>query len=556
MILNAVTLRHFGGFYTSTRIDLDPKVTIFTGANDTGKSCALKAIRILCARQRLSESDVHKDRFGRHPGTWDTDPDLSLNAELEITEASIREKLVGGSPRAGDIVSVRYQGNIKGRDYNVYEVRRPKSQISPDNVRVAKLPQVAIFDPASSIRDIIDLADPTPSELQFLRLAFGAQFEPKALLENTPLARAQHLDRAIHGLNNKLDKFFPKALHYQFKIFEIGGSAKTLGVSLVDAVQGYAELGLRGAGVRRLVSLMVFLLSEVNPEKHSIVLLDEPENSLHADAQHQVRRTLEQISENPKVQVIYATHSPAMVNPAHPERVRVFSRKWNGDVGTSQVERLSHSENFQAARISLGITPCDSLLYGLVTIIVEGETEARCLAPLLRRLDREGVSGFENLSSLLDSCHFVCGWGDSIFYYCKLARDQNGRPIAFLDGDKKREAAKLVEAGVPTIELPKQTEFEEIVPLDRYIAALAEECIALDISSESITAEGFRAWSTSNASPAQSMFSKRVDSWLQQTIGRQLKKHSVMERAIRLTRANEFNVESLAKLAEAIRNQM
>jgi hypothetical protein len=342
---------------------------------------------------------------------------------------------------------------------------------------------------------------------------------------------------------------------FQFRFHEVGGDGKAIGITLVDGVQGYVEVGLRGTGVRRLLSLMGLLLQQVNPEEQTVLLLDEPETSLHADAQHQLRRTLEGLGSNPRVQVVYATHSPAMVNPAYPDRVRVFCRQTSGEIGTSKVENLSHGENFQQVRVSLGLTPSDSLLYGLVTVIVEGDTEVRCIGPLLRKLDRDGIDGFQGMSQLLESSHFVCGWGSSIHYYCKLARDQNGRPIAFLDGDKRREGGALRQDGIPTIELPKGTEFEEIVPKSLYIRALAEEAGALDLDAAELTIDAYNEWLAASSLPASMFFSKRVDAWVQSVLGRGLSKHAVMERAIALTPSAEVHVTTLRELAAAIRNE-
>lgn len=555
MIIRSITPHHVGGFYEATKIDVDPTVTVFTGPNDTGKSCAINAVRILCTRQRLVESDVHKDRFGKHQGTWDTDPDVSISATLEVTADSIKDGFVAGSPQPGDIVQVRYQGNSQNHGYQVQKVRRLKATAPNGSVSIKKLPKIAQLRPEADIRSSISLTSMNPAEEQLLKLAFGAQFVPPALTNLSQAARSQRLDRAGASLNNKLKQFFPSDLPFEFKLYEVGSDGKAIGVSLLDGVQGYVEVGLRGTGIRRLLSLMTLLLQEVSPDEYTVVLLDEPETSLHADAQHQLRRTLEQLAQNPKIQVIFATHSPSMVNPAHPERVRVFSRHLVGDVGTSKVTALSHAENFQRVRVSLGLTPADSLLYGLVTVVVEGDTEVRCVGPLLRKLDTEGIAGFAGIGALLESSHFVCGWGSSISYYCKLARDQNARPIAFLDGDKRREAGDLRRDGIPTIELPTDSEIEQVVPAARYIAAVAEEAAALEIQSEQLTPDAFNAWVAAAGLPDRMMFSKRIERWCEFVVGRSFCKHSVMLRAINLTPATEIDAGVLRELADAIRHE-
>lgn len=105
MILKSITPHHLGAFFEPAKIDIDPALTVFTGPNDSGKSCALNVIRILCTRQKLVETDVHKDRFGKHQGTWESDPDVAIFATLEITNDSIGDGLVAGSAQAGGTLS-------------------------------------------------------------------------------------------------------------------------------------------------------------------------------------------------------------------------------------------------------------------------------------------------------------------------------------------------------------------------------------------------------------------------------------------------------------------
>lgn len=557
MIIKSITLEHVGAFSTPTKIDLESDVTVFTGSNDSGKSCAINAIQMLCERKQAQESDVNKARFGKHGGSWNSDPDVKISAEVEVTKSSVQDQFVTNL-QSGDIVRCSYQPNMPGSGYQVQKIRRGASGVATRGVGIAKFPRVAQLKPNAEIQSMMNLAKLNPAEDQLLKLAFGPNFSVASLLSLSIENRSQRLDMARENLNHKLKEFFPSALPFEFRLFEIGSEGKMIGVNLVDGVRGYAEVGLRGTGVKRMLSLMALLLQEVDPNTHTVILLDEPETSLHADAQHQLRQTLERLASHPKVQVVYATHSPSMVNPAHPDRIRVFSRELNGEVATSKVTKPTYGENFQRVRVSLGLTPSDSLLYGLVTILVEGDTEARCLGGLFRRLDTEGVPGFERFATLLESCHFVCGAGDSIAYYCKLAADQNAKPVVFLDGDKQTIAKKLREErpDVPLIELPVGTEFENLVPAPKYVAALASELQSHGVDAARLTIEDFGVWSKEANLPARMMFSKRIDRWISDRTGGSYNKHAVMEAAIRSTPAEEIETTTLRRLADVIREEL
>lgn len=522
----------------------------------------------MCSREELKESDVNHGRLGLH-SSWNDDPEVGVSAELELTEHTIRDKQVTGSLQPGDLVAVRYSGTSSGRGYKVSDVRhfenvvtksglkiKRRAVVAPSSVLVRKLPRVAWFDPSVEVRSSFRLDSANHAEIRLLKLAFGPQFDFAGLEKMTPLRRSQLLGIGQERLNQKLESFFPKSLPFEFRLLDIGAEPRGIGVGMVDGFKEHSDLDLRGAGIRRLISLMAFLLQQVDPAQNTIILLDEPETSLHADAQHHLRSTLERLADQAKFQVVYATHSPSMVNPARPDSVRVFTRRrGEGGVGTT-VSKLSEAENFQAVRTSLGLTPSDTLLYGQVTIVVEGTTEAVCLGPLLRRLDEAGAEGFEGAVRLLECCHIICGWGDSIRYYCKLARDQNARPIAFLDGDKRKEAEDLVTLGVPTVCLPSSMEFEDIVPPEDYIAAaeqLARERGSTEIE---INLESFRLWENASNLPERMLFSKRVARWLNERLEFSLSKADLMCRAISIAPPEQVKSESLVALITEIKAQL
>jgi len=556
MRLLSIRPQHFGAFSGATSIKLDRDVTIFTGPNDSGKSCALAAVRMLCVRTKGEERHVNTDRIGHFSGPWNSDPEITIAAEAQVTDAS--EKSFKGDIKTGDIVEFQYRCNQVEQGFQILSVQRGGTQVSVKELAIRKMPKPVEFQPSVLVGSTINLAQMNRAEEQLLKLAFGAQFSAASIQSLSAHARSVQVDRAQETLNAKLRTFFPKAMGHRFRLNDLGAEGKTLGVSLVDVAGGFSAVESRGTGVRRLITLMGFLLQEVNPDENTVVLLDEPETSLHADAQHQLRQTLERLAESPRIQVIYATHSPSMVNPAHPERIRVFSRTSIGGVARTDVEVPRYGENFQRVRVSLGLTPADSLLYGLVTVLVEGDTEARCLAVLLKRLEAGGVDGFQGVSVLLDSCHFVACAGDSISYYCKLAMYQKANPIVFLDGDKANVVASLRRdrPDVPVVTLPMGQEFENLVPARRYISGVASTLEQLGKDVSGLTSEEFEAWQRGANLPERMMFSKRIDRWVADVTGGSYNKHAAMEESVRQTESTEIQLPSLAELVRYMREQI
>lgn len=558
MTIRSITPQHLGPFSTATKIEIERDVTVLTGPNDAGKSYALAALKMFCQRTKAAESHVNTDRIGHHAGSWNSDSELTIAGEIEVTDESIQDKSFRGDLKSGDLISCRYLLNQPEQGHLITGIQRGSTALGTSGITIKKLPKIVEIRSDISIKNVIDLAKPSPEEDRLLKLGFGPQFVPATIQSLNPHMRGIQLDKARDALNARLKQFFPQGMQFEFRLTDIAGEGKLIGISLVDGVQGFSPVEYRGTGIKRLLALMGLILQEVNPAENTVVLLDEPENSLHADAQHQLRRALEALGKNPRVQVVYATHSPAMINPAHPERIRVFSRQQNSSKATTKVTKPTYGENFQQVRISLGLTPADSLLYGLVTILVEGDTEVRCLAPLLRKLSEAKADGFDGITSLLESCHFVCCRGESISYFCKLSADQNARPIVFLDGDKRSGYVERLgheRPTVPIIQLPAGKEFENIVPQARYIAALAECLQPFGADVAQITSEAFDVWNLQSGLPEQMMFSKRIDRWVEALTGGSYNKHVVMETAIGKTPVDEMRTDTLRQLAGTIKAQ-
>ncbi len=405
---------------------------------------------------------------------------------------------------------------------------------------------------ASEVRQEISLGEMTDAESHLIRLGFGPKFSIEQHQSLDQIARSFRIDEAQTRLNDKLRRILPVTMPLSFKLLEVAAKPELLGIGLIDEHRGYAPLGSRGSGVRRLLNIMGALL-RVNPEDgHTIVLYDEPETSLHADAQHMLRRLLESLASNPSVQVVYTTHSPAMVNTLRPQSVRILERRRVSEKAVSHFVNNASRENYTLVRSSLGVSPADSLLYAPITIVAEGSTEIQCLPLVLRKLSDSGEINSELLDVLLSQAHFLDGEGSSFEYMCRLAKSQNAMPLVFLDGDKHSDILKIKDkhAEVPVIALPKNSEFEEVVPRAKYIQAAA---VVLEDASGQISESAFVEWESKSSLRPSVMFSKRVERWLRDEFDKPLYKPLVMRKAIELTEPHEIYKEPFIQLVEAMR---
>ena len=549
MILKSITPKHFGPFAADTTLYLEPEVTVLTGPNDTGKSLALRAIEILCTRSSIDGHEANRDRIGEFRGIWKDDAEISCVGVFETTESGLGKKGLPKNTKPGSTITV--QRRMNANEGQVTEINDGKSRSNPQTA-FANPPAILKLPLTSEVRQEINLGEMTDAESHLMRLGFGPAFSLDQHKGLDQIARSFRIDEAQGRLNEKLRRILPDTMPLSFKLLEVGARPELLGIGLIDEHRGYAPLGSRGAGVRRLLNVMGALL-RVNPDDgHTIVLYDEPEISLHADAQHMLRRLMESLGSNPNIQVVYTTHSPAMVNSLRPHSIRILERRRVNEKAVSLFVNNASRENYTLVRSSLGVSPADSLLYAPITIIAEGSTEIQCLPILLKKLSDNGVIAAETLDMLLSQSHILDGEGSSFEYMCRLAKSQNAKPVVFLDGDKQAEVQKVKDKHpeVPVIALATGAEFEDLVPKAKYIQAAAG---VLGDDSGDISEASFFEWERTASLRPSVMFSKRVERWLRDAFDKPLYKPLVMRRAIELTDILDVTTEPFEQLFEAMR---
>lgn len=551
MKLKWIEVAHLGPFAIPTKLNVDPRVTILTGPNDTGKSSLLRAIWLAFTAQAALVQHVNQERLDTFSGKWQDDPEFICTLGLEVTDADIQEKVITGGVQAGDILVMRRQ-LAQNSGLGQVHVERGTNRVST-SLTLHKPPQVVNLPALNEIRDIIPLAGFNDVEEKLLRLGFGHAFTFQQFSALGRPQRTVRIARAEELLNQRLKQILPKGLPLSFKLNEVGDKPQELNLSIIDPINCFVPVGSRGSGVRRLLTLMGALLGLNEVPHPTIILIDEPENSLHADAQHALRRLLERLAESPKIQVVYATHAASLINCLRPGSIRVLERTIKNGKPTSAINELGFRENFARVRSSLGITPADSLLFASVTVIVEGASEVLSLPLAFERLRDGGIDGFKDVDDILSQIHFLEGGGDQFPYFCRLAKSQNARPIIFLDGDKQRAAAAVHNdhPDVPIVLLPAHEELENAVPVEVYLGAVAK---IHELDPTRVTAAAFNDWCTKRQLKQSMMFSKRVEFWLSDEFETNLNKPRAMEEAIRNVPLDQLTVDPFRRLTEAIRN--
>jgi predicted ATPase len=180
----------------------------------------------------------------------------------------------------------------------------------------------------------------------------------------------------------------------------------------------YSE-AFAGSGEFAVVRLVADILAA--PER-SLILLDEPEVSLHPGAQEKLMDFLFEQMKAKKHQIVMATHSPAMIRNLPPQAIKIMSP----NLLTGQIELLHQSASPAEAFYHIG-----EPLAGKKTILVEDGLAREIILRVIRAKDNEA---FQNQFDVR------YGHGGSKTLWSHLlptyASDRRKDVMVFLDGDE------------------------------------------------------------------------------------------------------------------------
>ncbi len=560
MKITSVTVSNFGPFYGEHTLRLDPCVTILTGPNDCGKSILLDALACAVSHGGTTDRRVNLTRAGEVKGNALADPGLGAEIVVEVSSESAALKMLPAPIQAGDVLTARRPLGVRSSS-NIGKVERAGKRIGiGGSIAIPRWDVLRL--PGEVLRPVIPLKGVNAVERGFLELGLGPEFVdmPAKLPNRWP----ETLRRAEESLTDALRRALPSAMEMEVRLTD--GAPQNVGsvrVSLVDAVGELIGVDDRGAGLGRMLAFVgPLVLALRSPNTPILVLIDEPENSLHADLQHKLRMLLEEIGKNPMCQVVYATHSPSMINNMRPGAIRLLGRGKNGEAPTSIINNDPYGKNFAMVRSALGITPADSLLYAPVTVVVEGKTEAYCLPRMLQKLKEGTVTGFNDVDEILGQIHFLDGEGDSVEFLVRLAKSQNSRAVVWLDGERRpkkgEQKLRSDHSDVPIIKLDDSKDIEQLVPGDVYFRAIVD-CCREDGCDEGavsgLTPEGFGQWlGEQKQRVKENVFGRQVQDWLEDALSGPIPpKHKIMGKAVELCPAEKIECDKLSQLLQEIR---
>lgn len=181
----------------------------------------------------------------------------------------------------------------------------------------------------------------------------------------------------------------------------------------------YSE-AFAGSGEFAVVRMVVDVLGA--PER-SLILLDEPEVSLHPGAQEKLMEFLFDQVKAKKHQVVMATHAPALIRPLPPDAIKIMSQ----NPTTGRIEILSQSASPAEAFFHIG-----EPLPGKKTILVE---DGLAREIVLRVIRAKGNEAFQQQFDV----RYGSGGSKTLWAHVlpTYAADNRTDILVFLDGDER-----------------------------------------------------------------------------------------------------------------------
>jgi predicted ATPase len=167
--------------------------------------------------------------------------------------------------------------------------------------------------------------------------------------------------------------------------------ARYLDVRVRDRRHGYTgNFGQRSSGFQWFFSFLAAFSEFESQKGRVVVLLDEPALTLHARAQEDFLRFInERLA--PGHQVLYTTHSPFMVETGHLDRVRIVEDKGPDEGSKVSTEVLATDrDSLFPLQAALGYDIAQSLFIGPDNLLVEGTSDFTYLTLISDHLRESG----------------------------------------------------------------------------------------------------------------------------------------------------------------------
>jgi predicted ATPase len=335
-----------------------------------------------------------------------------------------------------------------------------------------------------------------------------AEIDPKRLGDLSD-AIAHDEDGFAHALMARINEQLAKKLNFpkwwvQDRDFslQISSGDVDLVFTVKDKTGTEYTFKERSSGLKYFLSYLVQSQVHKRLEHRSeILLMDEPDTYLSAEAQQDLMKILADFSEptgeQRPIQVVYVTHSPFLLDKNHADRIRVLEKGRARD-GTRVIDNAAKN-HYEPLRSALGAFIGETAFVGACNLLVEGISDQVLLAGCARLIRRKPGFGDSETLDLNRIVLVPCGSATQVTYmlYLVRGRDLEKPPVVVLldsDNEGNQEAQMLrgedkkirrlirKELVLQINDEPTEGEYpvrtmEDLLPLDLALAA-ANACLS------------------------------------------------------------------------------
>lgn len=403
-------------------IDID-KIVILVGANNAGKSTILRAFEVVAESLKLNEDEFHnrivsienQPEIEVHSiATDENKPGENWCAQLGDGKYLIKEKWTWPNTNAEpkrigyNINHGRWAIAADGETMpwganNVAKSRRPK----PHRVNTFDNPELQAKAITSLLKTVLEENIKTLKENDDDEISrYDAIIQNLITLRNESKISQQASVVVIQEQANQiLERIFP---NHELKIIspestapiaiDLLGEEFAIEMGLIDGVS--LPLEKQGSGTRRTALWTILKLladkgvrarpasakakvlhEPVGPNTSHILLLDEPEVSLHPKAVQNARDVLYSLPDNENWQVMITTHSPSFIDLSkdHTTIIRVEKNAQDHIEATTLFRpaqaQLDNDDKENLKLINLFDSHVSDAFFGGKILVVEGDTE-------------------------------------------------------------------------------------------------------------------------------------------------------------------------------------
>lgn len=501
MKLKAIEVENYRSILKTTRIPIDPGLTVIVGPNNEGKSNLLRSMEVAMSCLRYTQlgataSTEGPNRF-RTPRSYSWELDFPLSKQ-RVKKADQKSRFVLefelSQKDSSDLireVDVNISGNlpveiILGENSFHLNIRK-KRAASLTRIKSIKL---AKFIESRFLFQYIEAIRPSSQSLQVV----GALVEQelRVLQSNEEYLKAIQviedletpvLERLSLQVGENLKQLLPSVkstvIERVRRTLPSRATTNRMPIQLIVDDGNATELEAKGDGVKSLVAISLLrALRGDNGGCDVVLAIEEPESHLHPKAIRELNRVFSEMSL--EHQLIITTHSPQLV-------VR-------GKLQANVIVRSSSAK--QATRISeirecLGVVAQDNLMSAEYIVLVEGKSDEALLNALLCSMSSEfsdmakqGRIVFENMAGS-SNVRYKLSHFDTLFAKAIVVFDDD------VAGRKSLAAAK--QYGLPSkycfcLQRPGnlESEIEDIFDCSKYWGSFCEE-MGADLSYDAFT---------------------------------------------------------------------